>query len=301
MCHCSGAYYQITYYGRVKQSPMVGVPPIGGRACTVLTVRARYGVTGDTMALIEILQQAQGGQVMQNLARQFGVSPAQAEAVLVSVIPEISRKLEAKTLSRGGLSDLIGALGAAQPDRLLDSAAALGDPATKQLGIGFLEQILGTKDQSRAVAGRAARATGVPEGLVKSMLPYIVPMILGALAKQTSGSLGDVLSRLPGLAGGAKGAAPTSARGSSPLSLPDGPPSSWGGGANNPYGGLAEALRKRGARVDGSSLGRTVRDVLGGALGFQSRGIVGWLVRLIVMRWGWTILRTVLGRAIGMR
>lgn len=252
------------------------------------------------MALIEILQQAQGGQAMNNLARQFGVTPQQAEAVIESVIPEVSRRLERATLSRGGLSDLIGALGAAHPERVLDSASALSDPATKQLGIGFLDQILGTKDQSRAVAGRAARSSGVSEALIKSMLPYIVTMVMGALAKQTSGGLGDVLARLPGLAGGGKGGAPTSARGAGPLSLPDGPPSSWGG-ADNPYGGLAEALRKRGSRVDGGSLGRVVRDVVGGALGFQSRGLIGWIVRLIVMRYGWTILRTVLGRAVGMR
>lgn len=251
------------------------------------------------MALMEILQQAQGGQAMNNLARQFGVTPSQAEAVVASVIPEVSRRLERATLSRGGLSDLIGALGAAHPERVLDSASVLSDPATKQLGIGFLEQILGTKDQSRAVAGRAARSSGVSEALIKSMLPYIVTMVMGALAKQTSGGLGDILSRLPGLAGGGKGA-PTAARGAGPLSLPDGPPSSWGG-SDNPYGGLAEALRKRGSRVDGGSLGRVVRDVLGGALGFQSRGLIGWIVRMIVMRYGWTILRTVLGRAFGMR
>lgn len=252
------------------------------------------------MALIDILHSAQGGQAMHNLARQFGIPPDQAEAVVASIIPEVSRKLEAATLNRGGLSDLIAALGAAQPDRVLDSPNALSDPSTRQLGIGFLDQILGTKDQSRAVAGRAARATGVPESLIKAMLPYVVTMVMGALAKQTSGSLGDVLSRLPGLAGGAKaGGMPAAASGSSPLSLPDGPPSSWGG--SNPYGGLAEAVRKRGARANGGSLGGIVRDVIGGAMGFQSRGFLGWLVRLIVMRWGWTILKMVLGRAFRLR
>lgn len=222
------------------------------------------------MALIDILHSAQGGQAMHNLARQFGIPPAQAEAVVASIIPEVSRKLEAATLNRGGLSDLIAALGAAQPDRVLDSPGALSDPSTRQLGIGFLDQILGTKDQSRAVAGRAARATGVPESLIKAMLPYVVTMVMGALAKQTSGRLGDVLARLPGMVGGAKaGGMPAAAAGSSPLSLPDGPPSSWGG--DNPYGGLADAVRKRGARVDGNSLGRVVRDAIGGAMGFQSR------------------------------
>lgn len=254
------------------------------------------------MALIEILQSAQGGQAMHNLARQFGIAPEQAEAVVASIIPEIARKVEKETLNRGGLSDLIGALGAAQPERVLDSANALSDPATKQLGIGFLEQILGTKDQSRAVAGRAARTTGVPESLIKSMLPYVVTMVMGAVAKQAGGSLGDLLARLPGLAGAAGGGgmpAPAAARGAGPLSIPDGPPSSWGG--SNPYGGLAEAIRKRGTQVNGGSLGNIVRDVVGGALGFRNRGFISWVIQAVIARYGWTILKMLLGRAFRMR
>ena len=59
------------------------------------------------------------------------------------------------------------------------------------------------------------------------------------------------------------------------------------------------ALRMLGipAEVSGNPLWRIVRSVLGSVLGFQSRGIMSWIVRMVVMRWGWSLLRTVLRRA----
>jgi hypothetical protein len=49
--------------------------------------------------------------------------------------------------------------------------------------------------------------------------------------------------------------------------------------------------------ASGGGLWSVVRRVIGSALGFGNRGILGWLVRLIVMRWGWRLLqRVLLGR-----
>ena len=49
----------------------------------------------------------------------------------------------------------------------------------------------------------------------------------------------------------------------------------------------------------GGALGTLIRAVLGALLGFQSRGVIGWLVRLVVMRWGWGFLQRILGRVLG--
>ena len=76
----------------------------------------------------------------------------------------------------------------------------------------------------------------------------------------------------------------------SPLPLP-------GGNANNRYGDLSDILR-RGAKVGGEPAGGLVRGILGGLLGFGGRGVIGWFVRLIVMRFGWGLLKRVLGRAV---
>ena len=114
------------------------------------------------MNILDILRQSSGGDssgggAANALARTFGVEPAAAEAVLKSVVPQLSQRIERNTLSRGGVADLVGALGKASQHDYLANPQALGSPAVTQDGIGFLDQILWSKDKSRAVAHQAAQ------------------------------------------------------------------------------------------------------------------------------------------------
>lgn len=298
--------------------------------------------------MLDILEQAQGGKAIANLARVYGISQAEAEAVVRAVLPEVARSVERNTFSRGGLADIVGALGQASRAQVLDDPSALASTATRQMGIGLLDQIFAGKDRSRAVAARAAASTGIAEAIIKQMLPVIISMIVSALAKGGGGALGDIIARIPGLGGDAPrpvgrraspdmdggipplpsplpGAPGTESRGgfetgggiggglphgtgdgrfgtpssggngTSPLPLPgDGPMGDSGG---NPYGDLSDIIRKGGpAVVAGGGLFAIVRSLLGTLLGFQSRGIMGWLIRLIVMRWGWGFVKAIFGR-----
>ena len=281
------------------------------------------------MRIEDLLANAQAGNALGNLAQSFGLSPQQAEAVLSSVLPQLERRMERNTLSRGGVADLIEILGRTGGGAYVDSGAALADPSVRSFGIDVLDNILGSKDQSRAVAARASRASGLSEELIKQMLPVIAAMVMGALAKGAGGSLGEILGKITG-AGGRAGPAPTPPpRGSVPSEIPRLPESGggWSGGgdtrygqsplpipgddipglgrANNPYGDLSDIIRKGGTSLPGGAAGggggalsTIVRSVLGALLGFQSRGFIGWLVRLIVVRWGWGILRWLVGRVL---
>ena len=82
--------------------------------------------------------------------------------------------------------------------------------------------------------------------------------------------------------------------------VPEAGPNGDGGPRNNPYGDLSDILR-RGAKVDGAASGGLVRNILGGLLGFGGRGVFGWFVRLIVMRFGWGLLKRFLGRSLAGR
>lgn len=78
-------------------------------------------------------------------------------------------------------------------------------------------------------------------------------------------------------------------QGGNPLPLP------MPGGGNNPYGDLSDIIR-RGGGPDSGGLGSIVRNVLGGLLGFSGRGIMGWIVRLLLVRFGWGLLKRMLGK-----
>lgn len=269
------------------------------------------------MNLTDVLADGAMRRDLDELARRFDLTPEQAQAVVGSVLPEVSRRLERNSLSRGGVADLLSMLGQAQaapPD--------LATEAGRDRGNAFLEQVFGNRDGSRAVAARAASTSGIGASIISAMLPYIIQMVMSAFARKTSGGLGDILSKIPNLGGGAP--APSGQGGGMPFPMPrsGGDGGGFGGGfpggsssplpgpegmsppgqvsGRNPYGDLSDIVRRGGSgesSVGGGALWRMVRSILGAALGFQSRGIVSWIVRMVVMRYGWRILQTVLRRA----
>lgn len=252
------------------------------------------------MDLKSLLREADTARQIDALGAGFGLSREQTEAVVGSLLPEISRRLERQVLSRGGVADLIGMLGEAQ-----SAPAQLSGEAGRERGNEILEQVFGTRDVSRAVAARASLSSGIGESVIKAMLPYIIQMVMGAFARRASGGIGDILSKIPNFGGGAPTPQPQSQPRSggfglptpgsgSPLPGPEGmsPP------GRNPYGELSDVIRRGGSagNTGGSPLWRVIRSVIGAALGFQSRGIVSWIVRYVVFRFGSSILRTVLRR-----
>ncbi len=414
------------------------------------------------MAVMDTLKSAQGGAALAELGKVFGLNAQQATAVVAAIVPELTRKVERNTLSRGGLADIVQALGQGHHREYLRNPALYRHPGAIADGNGILDHLVGGKDGSRGIADRAARATGVDAAVIRKMLPVVAGMTMGGLSQEVQGAFGDILSRmglpmpsdrdvggremggagrlgipdvsqLPGGDAGAglpmgqdpppprqradggqtggfgqgnrtpgydqgtpgdvwgqrSGGNQRGSTGGYPgggvrtnpgggLEMPDlGPqggdpgygrgaptdpgespfPFPQGGGGNNPYGDLADILRKGlglpgasdgpvargpsrrqegggqgsgqgsgfpfpmpggqgsgqgsgqgpglpfpmpGGAVGGGLLWQIIRSVLGGAAGgFQSKGIVGWIIKAVVMRYGWTILRTILGRGLG--
>lgn len=291
------------------------------------------------MDLLENMRQAQGPEGFASLARAFNITPEEAAAAVAGVLPELTRRIERNTLSRGGLADLIGMMGEIDDNPHLVGAGVIGTPQGLAQGNAILEQVLGNRDASRALAARASQTSGLTGSIVQAMLPYIASMVIGGLTRGMSGGLGDILARIPQLGGPERTSGgstlpqaglpragfpetggtieepqrtpapmpgPQSRQlptqfptGGSPLPGPEGMqlPGRQGG---NPYGDLSETIRRggRGASVGGSPLWSVVRNVLGGILGFQSRGLVSWLIRMVVMRYGWSILRTIFTRVL---
>lgn len=255
------------------------------------------------MNILDILRASQGGALNDTLADAFGLEPKAAEDVSGGLVDELSRALERNTLSRGGISDLIEIVGRGGHTEYLDEDADLASPQTKQDGDALLAQILGTKHESRGVAARVARKTGVAPSLIEKMLPAITAMMMGGVEKQVGGKLNDLTHKF----GGTASLAPQK-----PLPVPgddidySGRSHGGRGSQRNPFDDLSDMIR-RGRRSrpiggpasgapNGSMLGKMVREIFGSLLGFQSKGIVSYLIQLIVFRYGWRILKSILSR-----
>ena len=138
------------------------------------------------MNLLETILQAQGGGAVRGLAQSFGVDEGQAQSALKSLLPALSTGLKRNVGSEGGLEALLGALEQGSHHEYLDQPQRLGRPETAQDGNSILGHLLGSKDVSRSVAGRASQQTGLSSDLLKKMLPVVATMAMGALAKNTS-------------------------------------------------------------------------------------------------------------------
>jgi hypothetical protein len=326
------------------------------------------------MPLDDVLTDSPAGRAIIEMARRQGGDPEQVRLAVAAIVPELARHLERNTLSRGGLADFVGALGAPHHGDRLANPDLAGDPTASADGNAILQHIVGDKDASRAIAAQAARASGLSETLIKMLLPFIASMLMSALQRYLQGGLGDILKRLPqgpgrgrtdedddrpvpqrrgrsdddtdGRGGGfGRGfelpqqgpiegipdrgtrapieipqapretprtdtpwsAPSTPSAPSSPGTFPQQIPPSWpgdppSGSGRSPFDDISDILRRgAGPTVDGQPLQRSVRDLIGSVLGFSSRGVIGWIIRLIVIRFGWGLLKRILGRAIGGR
>jgi hypothetical protein len=239
----------------------------------VLADPARVGSADAAVAGIGALDTVFGSKATsRNVAAQAALSSGVSQAIIQKLLPILASLVMAALAkgTQGGLGDILKRL----PD-----------------------------------LGGAAGGSTVPTRRRQAPEPENTPR------SQSDGGLGDIFARIPGLPG---------STGGSPLPIPGGAPQApafpgstnsgpFGGGSplplpgdhipgvnapNAPYGEMPDVIRRGGRTVDGAPLGGAIRDIFGSLLGFQSKGVIGWLVRLIVLRWGWGFVQRILSRVL---
>ncbi|MEZ5854329.1 MAG: DUF937 domain-containing protein [Hyphomicrobiaceae bacterium] len=149
------------------------------------------------MQILDEIESAQSGQAMANLGAAFGISEAEARAVAQQAMPYLAVALERNTLSRGGLADVVRALGDGHHENILERPETWNDPRVVADGSAILDHILGSRYKSGALAARTAQATGVSGSIVEALLPILAQLLMGAISRYMRGGLGDILSKLP--------------------------------------------------------------------------------------------------------
>ncbi|KQZ19315.1 hypothetical protein ASD50_07445 [Mesorhizobium sp. Root552] len=193
--------------------------------------------------LFDMLNQAQNGQGMDMLARQFNLSRQQADLAVEALLPAFSQGLKRNTSDPYGLGGFLNAMASGQHAKYFEDASRAFSPQGVDEGNGILGHLFGSKDLSRAVAAQAAQATGIGQQLLQQMLPVIASMVMGGLFKQSTNQmqaggfgggnnpLGQIIEEMMKQSGGLGGgqAAPQR-RAPQPSQQPDNP---FG---NNPLG-----------------------------------------------------------------
>lgn len=288
------------------------------------------------MYIEEIVASSQHGATFENLADSYGVSRRRTRIAASSLMEDLIDRIERQTISRGGLADFMQLLGDGAAGRALFDPLHLADPAIISSGDHVLDVLVGDKHVSRGFAARAARKSGLDVEVVKQMLPVVASMIVGGLQKQTQTLFPSQLRDVPGL-GNISVDAEARAGGLLPLpgEIPPAQDTSSGGwgvelprtgssgggvggttsggvllplpGDNIPgmqkrsrYDDLSDVLRRgKVPAPGGGSLFDMLRSLLGRVLGFAPGGIIGSIIKILIVRWGWRILRSIFSRLFG--
>ena len=138
--------------------------------------------------LYEVLADAQSGEAMTELSREFGLSPQQTQAAVAALLPAISMGLKRSTSTPEGLGNLLALMGA-QPDLY----AMYEDPQVafsrdgRAAGNAALSRMFGSPDASRAIADHAQQLSGISSTILKKLLPVLAGIIISSLMKSGSG------------------------------------------------------------------------------------------------------------------
>lgn len=162
------------------------------------------------MSILRLLQQAQGGQGIDQLAEQLGIDRDQANQLTGMLAPAIGSAANRRVQS-GGMADLLGALRGEAQARNFDNATLAASEEGREQGLDFLSALLGGRDQADELASEAATRAGVDSGTVQQFLPALAAMVQGGLQRQVPDSSIDAMETedqgggLMGLVGGLLG------------------------------------------------------------------------------------------------
>jgi hypothetical protein len=147
--------------------------------------------------LDEILQSAQGGQLVANLAQRFGLTDEQMDSAIKALTPALEVGLSNAAEEPALFERLLGDI--ASPGR----AAAFYEPSAAHdaESVAQSRQLLDDLFGSPAAAGRvvqvAARESGLRSDILSQLLPVLASVLIGGLFKNVSNQgLGGVLGQL---------------------------------------------------------------------------------------------------------
>ncbi len=145
----------------------------------------------------EILSSAQGGQLIENLARSLGLSTEQTRTAVEALTPALALGLRNAATNPAVLEHVVA--GVVHPTHLAaydDPAVAHGEEA-RELGQATIAQLFGSGSAAGQVAQIAARDAGLRPDILARMLPILASVVLGGLSKSFNNQgLGSILEQI---------------------------------------------------------------------------------------------------------
>lgn len=148
--------------------------------------------------MFELFRQAQGGAVLDNVARAYGMSPEQMRAATAALSPAFAQGFYRNAQTDEGARRFAQMFQTEAHARAFEAHAAALDPATRGAGEDALANLFGSKEVSRAVAAQAAAASGVQAQIIRQVLPVLASILIGGFMKAQQGAATPQSGGFPG-------------------------------------------------------------------------------------------------------
>jgi hypothetical protein len=142
------------------------------------------------LPLFDMMLQAQNGNAMDAMARQFGLAQEQAAKAMAALTPAFASGFKRNSANPYDFSALLTAMSSGSYAKYFEDMSSAFTPQGIADGNQVLQQLFGSKEVSRAIAAQAAQLTGIGQDILKQMMPVMADTMMGGLFKQATGQFG---------------------------------------------------------------------------------------------------------------
>lgn len=132
--------------------------------------------------LFELMKQAQGGSPAEAFARQFGLSPPQAESAIDALLPAFALALQRQLQDPAQWPKLFQAFAVAQQTTMMEAAAKTFAPQAAQVP-DIAGMLFGSNEIARQIAQQAAAYSGLSPSVLQQMMGPMGATLMSGLAQ----------------------------------------------------------------------------------------------------------------------
>lgn len=132
---------------------------------------------------IDIMRAAQGGQAIENMARQFGLTPEQTRYAVAALLPAFAMGLHQAASRPNQLEQLFESMRSGRFDAFFDNSRSAFSKSAFSSGEDVMSQMFGSTELARQIAEQSAAFSGITAETANRMMPFVASTLMGGMAK----------------------------------------------------------------------------------------------------------------------
>ncbi len=142
--------------------------------------------------LFDMMMQAQNGNAMEVMAKQFGLAQEQMAKATAALMPAFSTALKRNATNPYDFGAFLTAMASGNHAQYFEDLGKAFTPQGMADGNTVLDQLFGSREMLQAVSAQAAQMTGIGQEIYRQMMPAVASAIMGGLFKQASGQMSGI-------------------------------------------------------------------------------------------------------------